>query len=539
LAADRSSRFLRRLIPVLAAVALIGGSVVVPLPVTPAGAIVPGVPSPPLDVQASAASDTALTNGAIVTWTAPISAGEGDVTSYAITPFDETSGATFGATTVSGNPPDTTGTVSGLVAGDNYTFTVTATNGAGPSAASAASNAVVPVALVASQSDSASSSSPTGSATAWLGTSGAAGSIAATGSGGEGTLTVATYPSAPIGGSFVEGAFYDVSVVPAGPVFTQVTVVFCGAVVTESLKSWDPDTQSYVTVSDQTAPTGNGDCVTVTMNSSTTPNITGLVGTVFVVPSAAAAGYVLTGADGGVFALGGARYFGSLPAIRVVVSDVVAVATTSDGGGYWLVGADGGVFAFGDARFHGSLAATRLNAPIVAMAPTPDGGGYWLVAADGGVFAFGDARFSGSVPGAGIRIDDVTGIAASPDGGGYWLVGADGGVFAFGTAVFSGSLSAVHLVGRIVGIAPTANGGGYWLVGTDGGVFAIGDARFVGSLPATPVRVGNVVGIIAVPGSGYLLIGADGGVYAFGDAGFHGSIAGTRLSRPVVGGGDA
>ena len=59
--------------------------------------------------------------------------------------------------------------------------------------------------------------------------------------------------------------------------------------------------------------------------------------------------------------------------------------------GYYLVASDGGVFAFGTARFYGSTGAMKLNSPIVGMAETPDNRGYWLVASDGGVFSFGDA----------------------------------------------------------------------------------------------------------------------------------------------------
>ena len=40
---------------------------------------------------------------------------------------------------------------------------------------------------------------------------------------------------------------------------------------------------------------------------------------------------------------------------------VVGMASTSDGQGYWLVAADGGVFAFGDAKFFGSMAGHPLN----------------------------------------------------------------------------------------------------------------------------------------------------------------------------------
>jgi hypothetical protein len=516
----------------VALIALVAGLGVAVLPASPAAA--DGEPSAPLNVEATAASDTMLTDGAVVTWTAPASSGTGDVISYTVTPFDQSNGSTHAATTVSGSPPDTTATVTGLVSGDSYTFTVTATNGAGTSGASDASNAVVPVAVAPNTSNSASSSSPTGSVTASLGPNGVPGSVTANGSGGEGTLTVATYPSEPIAGPSVQGHFYDVSVIPGAPDFDQIVIVFCGVTAPQSLMAWDPETGRYVVVAGQSQPSGTGRCGTVVLSASTTPDIADLTGTVFVVPSGPS-GYDLAGADGGVFAIGSTGFFGSLPGLGVRVDDVVAMATTGDQEGYWLVAADGGVFAFGDAHFHGSLAGIHLDAPVVGMTPTPDGGGYWLVAADGGVFAFGDARYRGSLPGAGVRVRDVTGMATSADGGGYWLVAADGGVFAFGDAVFAGSMAAVHLKGPTVGIVANDDGGGYWLVGTDGGVFAFGDAAFVGSLPAASVRVDDVVGMVATPdGDGYELIGSDGGVFAFGDATFLGSMS-ARLSRPAVG----
>ncbi len=77
----------------------------------------------------------------------------------------------------------------------------------------------------------------------------------------------------------------------------------------------------------------------------------------------------------------------------------VAVAnwgTGSDFGGVWMVGADGGVFTLGGAGFYGSTGATHLDAPVVGIAVAAGQDGYWLVAADGGVFAFGDAPFAGS-----------------------------------------------------------------------------------------------------------------------------------------------
>ncbi len=63
---------------------------------------------------------------------------------------------------------------------------------------------------------------------------------------------------------------------------------------------------------------------------------------------------------------------------------VVGMAATPDGKGYWLVAADGGIFAFGDARFFGSTGSLTLNRPIVGMAASPDGHGYWFTASDGG-----------------------------------------------------------------------------------------------------------------------------------------------------------
>jgi hypothetical protein len=122
----------------------------------------------------------------------------------------------------------------------------------------------------------------------------------------------------------------------------------------------------------------------------------------------------------------------------------VGMAATNDGKGYWIVDSDGGVFAFGDARFFGSMGGRRLSAPIVGMAASRDGQGYYLVAADGGVFSFGDAVFAGSMGGTKLSAP-VVGMATDPVSGGYWLGAADGGVFGFGGAPFRGSLGGIHL----------------------------------------------------------------------------------------------
>jgi N-acetylmuramoyl-L-alanine amidase len=182
---------------------------------------------------------------------------------------------------------------------------------------------------------------------------------------------------------------------------------------------------------------------------------------------------------------------------------IVGMAATPDGNGYWLVASDGGVFAYGDARFFGSAGSVVLNAPIVGMAATPDGNGYWLVASDGGVFAYGDARFFGSA-GSVVLNAPIVGMAATPDGNGYWLVASDGGVFAYGDARFFGSAGSLVLNAPIVGMAP-GPAGGYWLVARDGGIFSYGGAPYFGSLAGSPLP-GPVVGMAAAPsGSGYWL----------------------------------
>ncbi|MDQ1396518.1 MAG: hypothetical protein QOG64_1777 [Acidimicrobiaceae bacterium] len=243
-------------------------------------------------------------------------------------------------------------------------------------------------------------------------------------------------------------------------------------------------------------------------------------------------GYIMAAADGGVFSLGAAGFFGS-QGDQPLNSPVVAAGATPDREGYWLVAADGGVFAFGDAPFLGSMGATPLNQPITGMVPTPTGNGYWLVAADGGVFSFGDAVFLGSTGGLTLA-SPIVGMAGTPTGQGYWLVAADGGVFAFGDAPFLGSLGDRRLVRPVVGVAPSTTGQGYWLASADGGIFAFGDAPFEGSLGGRPLAR-PVVGIAANPtGQGYWLGASDGGVFAFGDAPFLGSEGDRALNSPVV-----
>jgi hypothetical protein len=199
----------------------------------------------------------------------------------------------------------------------------------------------------------------------------------------------------------------------------------------------------------------------------------------------------------------------------VVRHSFVGIASTHRGRGYWLAGADGGVFAAGDARFFGSAGNVRLREPIVDIAATRSGRGYWLVAADGGVFSYGDARFHGSTGAMRLRAP-IVGMARTPSGRGYWLVASDGGIFSFGDARFHGSTGALDLAQPVVAMAATGTGRGYTLVANDGGVFTFGDARFHGSTGGRGV-FWPIVGIVnAAKSKGYYLLAANGRVYRFG-----------------------
>ena len=149
-------------------------------------------------------------------------------------------------------------------------------------------------------------------------------------------------------------------------------------------------------------------------------------------------GYMLLGADGGIFTFGDARFYGSTGGLRLQRAGA-RHDDDADGTGYWFVAADGGVFTFGDARFHGSTGDMRLSSPVASMTAAASGSGYWLVADDGGIFAFG-VPFVGSLPGLGIQSLPVgVRIRALAGGRGYYILGLNGAVYTFGTARFFGS----------------------------------------------------------------------------------------------------
>jgi hypothetical protein len=237
-----------------------------------------------------------------------------------------------------------------------------------------------------------------------------------------------------------------------------------------------------------------------------------------------AAGYLMLGADGVVYAFGGAR--GS----TTRVPGAVSIAPKRDGSGFWIVDIHGGVHAYGTAQYLGGSPSLAPGEIVTTMSATPSGKGYWLFTNLGRVFTYGNAGRFGDLGSRHLN-GAVIASVATPTGGGYYMVATDGGVFTFGDARFHGSTGGIHLNRPIIGIAPTSDNRGYWLVATDGGVFAF-NAPFRGSLGG--VRLNQpITGLVAF-GNGYLMAASDGGVFDFSNRPFLGSLSGRSLSAPII-----
>lgn len=99
--------------------------------------------------------------------------------------------------------------------------------------------------------------------------------------------------------------------------------------------------------------------------------------------SRAQGGYALVSSKGEVFTHDGAPYFGDLSNAKVN-GPIVSLTWNLEGDGYWLMGADGGVFALGAAKFRGAYPGfpkevrNDPNRKFVAIVTRSDGG-YTLV----------------------------------------------------------------------------------------------------------------------------------------------------------------
>jgi hypothetical protein len=98
--------------------------------------VAPSAPNAPGAVTATPGSGQATAS-----WTAPYDGGSA-ITKYTVTPYIGSNAQA--PTVVTGSPPATSATITGLVNNTTYTFTVTATNTNGTSPPSVASNAVTP-----------------------------------------------------------------------------------------------------------------------------------------------------------------------------------------------------------------------------------------------------------------------------------------------------------------------------------------------------------------------------------------------------------
>ncbi len=251
-------------------------------------------------------------------------------------------------------------------------------------------------------------------------------------------------------------------------------------------------------------------------------------------------GYRMVANEGGIFDFG-LNFNGSL-ANNHLNAPIVGLANAPGPDGYVMAGADGGTFALGGANYYGGLGGQSIPSPIAAIAAPPSETGYWLVAQNGKIYNFGSVPPLPALtlpPGA-----HIVGMASTTDGQGAWLTDNLGDVYAEGDAQYKGGMGGQHINAPVVGIAAAASGQGYILVGSDGGVYNYGTQGFYGSVPGSlkpgQSLVAPIVGIaVTHSGNGYWEVGADGGLFNYGDAPFLGdiytAIPGKKLNGPIVG----
>ena len=356
--------------------------------------------------------------------------------------------------------------------------------------------------------------------------------VDATGAGG---LTAANYPSNPTASTPVAATgVYDDVATGTGSGFTSVEIEVCNYGAGKSLQWYNAATSSW---SEFSAQSINIACLNAVVTAQTSPSLSQLAGTpiaVSILPSPTAPqGYWLVARDGGIFSYN-RHFFGSTGSIKLN-EPIVGMATTNDENGYLMAGADGGIFAFGDATYAGSLPGKNVSVSnIVGIISDPTTDGYYLIGSDGSVWNF-NAPQLGDLPFFGIHVNDIVGGAMTPDDQGLYLAGANGKVYVLlGDGKFQGDASSLPLNAPIVSMAVDPVTGGYWLVGKDGGVFSYG-APFFGSTGSLRLNQPVITMSSTGDGGGYWFTASDGGVFAYGDAQFWGSTGSIRLNQPVVG----
>jgi hypothetical protein len=236
---------------------------------------------------------------------------------------------------------------------------------------------------------------------------------------------VAQYGSDPVGAPTFSstGEYFDVAL-SSGNSFTSATINDCSLGGGTGLEWWNPQANAGAGAWQPVLPTptytaGPPACVSVTLNSTSSPTLAQLTGTVFGVssrptPTLTQGGpTTATVADGGGYsgqlsvtnATGTVTYTetSSADSADVVVTSTGAISaatslapdthtvsgsnsdTSGDAGewtfpltvspatptpttGYSEVACDGGIFSFGDATFGDSMGGTHQNRPVVGMA---------------------------------------------------------------------------------------------------------------------------------------------------------------------------
>ena len=238
-------------------------------------ATAPAAPGAPV----AASSTPSLLESVVISWVAPNDGGS-SITSYTVTPYDETLGVAGAPESISGDVTSTT--ITDLTPGHAFDFSVIATNALGSGSSSPASNSVEPILVLPVVSVTASSASETGTASASVGSSSSPGSITVSAT-GLGTVSVSRFATPPIPNAPSNLTYFDVAVAP-GSNFTTVTFQICGLVAGGEIQWQDPLNQTFIAASDQSAAGQASACATVTVTQTSTPTISELYGSIFAAP---------------------------------------------------------------------------------------------------------------------------------------------------------------------------------------------------------------------------------------------------------------